>query len=109
MARLGLSAPRAISRQARYPVDRRRRRLGPGFVGVPAAPALSATAQLLSTTAVPLLVPLPLTLTTVTLGSVGGTGNDAGSIDTSFTGGFQSDGRSQPDVGRTIDRRRRRL
>ena len=47
---------------------------------------------------VPLLVPLPLTLTTVTLGSVGGTGNDGGSIDTSFTGGFQSAGDHSPTL-----------
>ena len=66
--------------------------------GTPAAPALSPTAQLLSPTVVPLLVPLPLTLTTVTLGSVGGTGNDGGSIDTSFTGGFESAGDHSPTL-----------
>ena len=34
----------------------------------------------------------------MTLGSVGGTGNDGGSIDTSFTGGFQSAGDHSPTL-----------
>ena len=57
-------------------------------------PALTTKAKLLSSTVAPLAVPLavPPTVTTAALGATGGSGNDGGTINTSFSGGFQTQG-----------------